>query len=96
MSYDLSIIIVNWNGSSLLKCCVESIVSSAPQVTYEIVVIDNASEDDSLEQLSASEVAAPMFAEGQLSESSTIPKTGVLARPIIKRLHSQIRLSSFF
>src|SRR5215218_10180018 len=66
MPYDLSIIIVNWNGSSLLKCCVESIVSSAPHVNYEVVIIDNASEDDSLEQVRASEVAAPMIADGRL------------------------------
>ena len=59
MPYDLSIIIVNWNGGSLLARCVETVVSSSPKVTYEIVVIDNASEDDSLAQLRASEVATP-------------------------------------
>lgn len=66
MPYDLSIIIINWNGSSLLTRCVETIVSSAPNVTYEIVIVDNASEDDSLEQLRSSEVAAPMIASQQL------------------------------
>ena len=66
MPYDLSIIIINWNGGSLLTRCVETIVTSAPQTTYEIVIVDNASEDDSLNQLRASEISAPLIASGQL------------------------------
>lgn len=66
MPYDLSIIIVNWNGGSLLTRCVETIVSSAPSVSYEVLIIDNASSDDSLDQLRGSEAAAPMIASKQL------------------------------
>ena len=66
MPHDLSIIIINWNGGSLLTRCVETIVSSAPNVSYEVVIIDNASTDDSLDQLRASEVTAPMIASNQL------------------------------
>lgn len=57
MNTDLSIIIVNWNGGELLRRCVETIVSSQPSVTYEVVIIDNASTDDSLVRLNASEAA---------------------------------------
>ncbi len=66
MPYDLSIIIINWNGGSLLTRCVETIVSSAPKLTYEIVIIDNASTDDSLAQLRANNRAAEMIASEQL------------------------------
>lgn len=66
MPCELSIIIVNWNGSGLLTRCVETIASSNPKVSYEIVVIDNASADDSLAQLRANEVAARLIAGGQL------------------------------
>ena len=66
MPYDLSIIIVNWNGGSLLTKCVESIVNSAPQSNYEIVIIDNASADDSLAQLQATEAAAGLIESGRL------------------------------
>ena len=66
MAYDLSIIIVNWNGRRLLTRCIETIVSSAPKVTYEIVIVDNASTDDSLAELRASEVAAPMIEREQI------------------------------
>lgn len=66
MSYELSIIIVNWNGGNLLMRCVETIVNSAPKASYEIVVIDNASADDSLAQLRRSEVATPLIASEQL------------------------------
>ena len=61
MPCDLSIIIVNWNGGRLLTRCIETIVSSAPKATYEIVIVDNASTDDSLNELHANDVAAPMI-----------------------------------
>lgn len=63
---DLSIIIINWNGGPLLTRCIETVVSSAPHCAYEIVVIDNASQDESLAQLRASEVAAPLLECEQL------------------------------
>lgn len=66
MPYDLSIVIVNWNGGQLLARCIETIVSSAPRATYEIVIVDNASTDDSLAQLRASDVAAPMIEREQI------------------------------
>jgi GT2 family glycosyltransferase len=66
MAYDLSIIIVNWNGGILLTRCVETIASSAPNLTYEIVVVDNASQDDSLAQLRSNDIAAQMIAKEQL------------------------------
>ncbi len=54
MSAELSIIIVNWNGGGLLRRAVESVVEAPPAVTFDVVVIDNASSDDSLEQMRAS------------------------------------------
>ena len=66
MPPELSIIIVNWNGGGLLRRCVETIVSAKPPVSYEILVIDNASEDDSLDQLRGSQPIAPLFANQQL------------------------------
>lgn len=66
MPHELSIIIVNWNGGRLLTRCIETVISSAPEVTYEIVVVDNASTDDSLAQLRSSEVAAPMIEREQI------------------------------
>lgn len=66
MPYELSIIIVNWNGGSLLRRCVETVVTSPPAVSYEILIVDNASTDDSLDQLRASELLAPRIAKQQL------------------------------
>ncbi len=66
MNTELSIIIVNWNGGSLLTRCVETIVSSAPRVTYEVVIIDNASSDDSLAELQKSEAGARLISNQQL------------------------------
>jgi len=50
---ELTIVIVNWNAGDLLSKCVESIWRHAPQVAYEVVVVDNASADDSLALLRA-------------------------------------------
>lgn len=66
MPYELSIIIVNWNGGDLLRRCAETIVTSQPTASYEIVIVDNASADDSLDQLRASELLAPLISTQQL------------------------------
>jgi N-acetylglucosaminyl-diphospho-decaprenol L-rhamnosyltransferase len=44
---DLSIVIVNWNSIEFTKQCIESIAAHLSGPTYEIVVVDNASSDDS-------------------------------------------------
>ena len=43
-----SIIIVNWNGCELLRNCLNSISKSNPDGNYEIIVVDNASNDNSV------------------------------------------------
>jgi len=45
---DLCIVIVNWNGGQFLRRCIESVKLSPPKVSWEIVVADNASTDESL------------------------------------------------
>ena len=54
----LSIIIVNWNGGALLRGCLTSIAKYPPPVGYEIVVVDNASSDDSVAWLRSADVRA--------------------------------------
>ena len=66
MPPELSIIIVNWNAGGLLQRCIETIVNSAPQVTYEVVVIDNASQDQSLALLRVNQAAANLLLNQQL------------------------------
>ena len=44
---DISIIIVNWNTKNLVVDCVNSILSSKPVISYEIIVVDNGSTDGS-------------------------------------------------
>jgi GT2 family glycosyltransferase len=63
---ELSIIVVNWNGGNLLRHCVESIVRSGITTAFEVVVIDNASDDDSLALLQSSNAASSLFARQQL------------------------------
>jgi GT2 family glycosyltransferase len=46
-----SIIIVNWNGRELLRSCLQSIPSANPNAKYEIIVVDNASSDDSADMV---------------------------------------------
>lgn len=47
MAVGLTIIVVNWNGGELLRRCLASIERHPPGVPYEIVVVDNASVDES-------------------------------------------------
>jgi GT2 family glycosyltransferase len=62
----LAIIFVNWNGGQLLSRAVESIVAFPPSVEYEIVVVDNASTDDSLTKLQSTEAGKLLEARRQL------------------------------
>ena len=48
---DLSIIIVSWNVADLLANCLNSILTHPPSGSYEILVVDNASSDDSVRVL---------------------------------------------
>jgi N-acetylglucosaminyl-diphospho-decaprenol L-rhamnosyltransferase len=57
---------VNWNGGELLRRSVESVIDHPPSVNYEIVIIDNASGDDSLALVRASELARKLTAAGRL------------------------------
>jgi N-acetylglucosaminyl-diphospho-decaprenol L-rhamnosyltransferase len=50
VSTDLSIVVVNWNTGELLRQCLESIRLHPPGVSYEIIVVDNASADGSAER----------------------------------------------
>jgi N-acetylglucosaminyl-diphospho-decaprenol L-rhamnosyltransferase len=50
---EVSIVIVNWNGGPFLRAAVESVARHPPRVAFEIIVIDNASSDDSLDWLRA-------------------------------------------
>ena len=47
----LSIIIVNWNVKALLQRCLESILNYVKDVDYEVIVVDNCSQDGSQEYL---------------------------------------------
>ena len=47
----LSIIIVNWNVAELLAGAIRSILENPPSGDFEIIVVDNASKDNSLEML---------------------------------------------
>jgi N-acetylglucosaminyl-diphospho-decaprenol L-rhamnosyltransferase len=66
LGVELSIIIVNWNGGELLRRAVESVVACPPSLVYEVIVIDNASTDDSIAQLRASESALGLAARDRL------------------------------
>ncbi|MFI0610061.1 MAG: glycosyltransferase family 2 protein [Anaerolineae bacterium] len=48
----VSILIVNYNGGPLLARCVASLPAAVDGLTFEAIVVDNASTDDSLAQLS--------------------------------------------
>lgn len=48
---DVSVIIVNWNTRQLLYDCLKSMKDTTKNVTYEIIVVDNNSSDDSVEML---------------------------------------------
>ena len=44
---DLSVVILNWNTCALLEKCLRSLVCQEGSIAFEVVVVDNASEDGS-------------------------------------------------
>ncbi len=48
---DLSIIIVNFNTKKITRECIESLIKTTKNISYEIIVVDNASDDGSVEAL---------------------------------------------
>ncbi len=53
MKKELSIIIVNYNGQQFLKDCIDSINAMCSGIDYEIIIVDNASQDNSVSFLEA-------------------------------------------
>jgi N-acetylglucosaminyl-diphospho-decaprenol L-rhamnosyltransferase len=53
MNMDLSVICVNWNSADYLRDCIDSIYENTVGVSFEIVVVDNASPEGRLETLQA-------------------------------------------
>jgi GT2 family glycosyltransferase len=48
---DVSVIIINWNTRGLLRDCLESVYEQAGDVEFEVIVVDNASTDDSVDMV---------------------------------------------
>ena len=48
---DLSIILVNWNCGEIIINCIDSLVQTIKKHSYEIIIIDNNSKDNSLKLL---------------------------------------------
>ena len=47
--FKLSIVIVNFNTRADLERCLESLTTNPPAILHEIIVVDNASSDGSVE-----------------------------------------------
>lgn len=47
MQKDLGIVILNWNTKDLLRRCLQTVLASVGDFTYDVVVVDNASTDGS-------------------------------------------------
>jgi len=62
MRLDLSIVIVNWNVRELLDGCLASLYANIAELSFEVIVVDNASQDDSIEMVRTKYPAAVLIA----------------------------------
>jgi N-acetylglucosaminyl-diphospho-decaprenol L-rhamnosyltransferase len=61
----LSVIIVNWNTCQDLVRCLASIYASPPSVAFEVLVVDNASADGSVERVAVEFPQVRLFANSE-------------------------------
>ena len=50
---DISVVIVGWNAKHYLELCLESLAKAPPRRSMEVLLVDNASTDDSVEMVEA-------------------------------------------
>lgn len=77
---DLSIIILNYKQKGLVKQCVKGIVFAQPQLSYEVIVVDNNSGDDVLSMVQ--EIFKERADQG--SQQQALPISKSLLIPPIK------------
>lgn len=76
---DLSIIIVNYNAKTFLEKCLRSIVENTKNVSFEIIVIDNCSADNSVEMVKKEFPQVKLIANQQNAGFSKANNQGVEA-----------------
>jgi GT2 family glycosyltransferase len=54
--HTLDVVIVNWNSGDLLKQCIAALAASSVRSQLNVVVVDNASTDDSLEAIESAQL----------------------------------------
>jgi GT2 family glycosyltransferase len=62
---DVSVTIVGWNRSDLLASCLRSVFATPRSVDYEVIVVDNASQDDSVAMVRAAFPQATLLASAR-------------------------------
>ncbi len=83
---DLSIIILNYKQKGLVKQCVKGIVTAQPQLSYEIIVVDNNSGDGTLEMVE--KMFTPEVEKN--NQQQTLPISKTLIIPPIKTIQAKI------
>jgi N-acetylglucosaminyl-diphospho-decaprenol L-rhamnosyltransferase len=63
---DLCVVVVNWNSGDLLRRCVTSLAAAGPALPYEVIVVDNASGDDSVARLRSDAAMRDWLRDGRL------------------------------
>jgi hypothetical protein len=48
---ELSIIFVNWNSVDYLRDCIASIYANTNEISFEVIIVDNASPQEGVETL---------------------------------------------
>lgn len=50
---DVSVVIVNWNTRDMLRNCLRSVYEQTQDISFEVILVDNASSDDSVSMVRA-------------------------------------------
>jgi len=65
MPLDLAVIIVSYNVSHLLHRCLETVYASTGDISYDVVVVDNVSKDDTVQMVQTEFPQAKLIANSE-------------------------------
>ena len=90
---DVSIVIVSWNTKDILRNCLRSVYENTLEISFEVIVVDNASSDSSAQMVAEEFGDAVLIANSENRGFAAANNQGMeLHYRKVFRVHCQLNL----